>query len=464
MSQNSQNNPLSKSTESSVESVDGFINDDNSLSDAENNNPLQIPFTNNISFPSHKRAVTSIAIENGGSRFFTGGYDSYIHLYDFGGMDSTFQSFRTIEPTEGSAIHSIQFAPSGDLVLVSTAHLQIKLFDRNGYLKSGTKKGDMYIVDLKKTFGHVGVVTDAHFHPIIKDEFLSSSVDGTLRLWDVNMMEKTQKNVVKLYSLKREEVNCCSYNRTGDLIAGGITNRVVIHDKRTAMMKPICNIKTQDNVIHNTISWLENDQQLVIRDDQQLRLFDTRMERDLCVNNVTCPTIYSKAIISPDNRFICCCSTDSILFYNSTTFQLATNIPFENGTSICWNDKINQIFVGDNDGNVHIYFDEELSQKGCLMVKDKIHKEKDNIYEHQEKGKEKNTELNRLNYKPVLTPQEEEQMLGHLQHLQDFNMENPRDALLKYASENQTLFKKENNLQEIIHDEDDDEYKVKRKK
>lgn len=52
----------------------------------------------------------------------------------------------------------------------------------------------MYIRDLKNTKGHISGLTCGEWHPRTKDTILTSSEDGSLRIWDVNDF-KTQKQV-----------------------------------------------------------------------------------------------------------------------------------------------------------------------------------------------------------------------------------------------------------------------------
>lgn len=55
-------------------------------------------------------------------------------------------------------------------------------------------KGDMYIRDLKNTKGHISGLTWGEWHPKTKETILTSSEDGSLRIWDVNDF-KSQKQV-----------------------------------------------------------------------------------------------------------------------------------------------------------------------------------------------------------------------------------------------------------------------------
>lgn len=52
----------------------------------------------------------------------------------------------------------------------------------------------MYIRDLKNTKGHISGLTGGEWNPKSKESILTSSEDGSLRLWDVNDF-KSQKQV-----------------------------------------------------------------------------------------------------------------------------------------------------------------------------------------------------------------------------------------------------------------------------
>lgn len=76
--------------------------------------------------------------------------------------------------------------------MVDSSLLQI--YDRDGLTLGEYVKGDMYIRDLKNTKGHISGLTCGEWHPREKQTILTSSEDGSLRIWDVNDF-KTQKQV-----------------------------------------------------------------------------------------------------------------------------------------------------------------------------------------------------------------------------------------------------------------------------
>ena len=48
--------------------------------------------------------VSALAMDPSGARVVTGGYDYDVRLWDFAGMDSSLQSFRTIRPCERQVV------------------------------------------------------------------------------------------------------------------------------------------------------------------------------------------------------------------------------------------------------------------------------------------------------------------------------------------------------------------------
>jgi len=55
----------------------------------------------------------------------------------------------------------------------------------------------MYIRDLKNTKGHISGLTGGEWNPKSKETILTSSEDGSIRLWDVSDF-KSQKQVFYL--------------------------------------------------------------------------------------------------------------------------------------------------------------------------------------------------------------------------------------------------------------------------
>ena len=111
---------------------------------------------------------------------------------------------------------------AGDAFLVATGSSQIKVYDRDGKERGVSLAGDMYIRDLRNTKGHISPCTHAQWHPTDRYTGMTSSEDGSIRVWDTwNVLQKT---VIKPQLVKpgRIAVTACAYNHDGGLIGGGM--------------------------------------------------------------------------------------------------------------------------------------------------------------------------------------------------------------------------------------------------
>lgn len=160
-----------------------------------------------------------------GSRVLTGGYDYSVRMYDFQGMNAQLRSFRQIEPSEGHQLRALSWSPTADQFIAVTGSATAKIYDRDGFTQGEFVKGDMYIRDLKNTKGHISGLTGGHWHPKERQTALTSSEDGSLRIWDVTNF-KTQKQVVKpkLARPGRVSVTACAWGLNGNCVAGGLAD------------------------------------------------------------------------------------------------------------------------------------------------------------------------------------------------------------------------------------------------
>ncbi|KAF9610661.1 hypothetical protein IFM89_023917 [Coptis chinensis] len=170
-----------------------------------------------------RKVVSAFAIDHSGSRVLSGSYDYTVRMYDFQGMNSKLASFRQLEPSEGHQVRSLSWSPTADRFLCVTGSAQAKIYDRDGLTLGEYVKGDMYIRDLKNTKGHISGLTCGEWHPREKQTILTSSEDGSLRIWDVNDF-KSQKQVIKpkLARPGRVPVTTCAWDHEGKRIAGGM--------------------------------------------------------------------------------------------------------------------------------------------------------------------------------------------------------------------------------------------------
>lgn len=79
------------------------------------------------------------------------------------------------------------------MLILSFFFWNFQIYDRDGLTLGEFMKGDMYIRDLKNTKGHICGLTCGEWHPRNKETVLTSSEDGSLRIWDVNnFLSQTQ--------------------------------------------------------------------------------------------------------------------------------------------------------------------------------------------------------------------------------------------------------------------------------
>lgn len=83
----------------------------------------------------------------------------------------------------------------------------LQIYDRDGLTLGEFVKGDMYIRDLKNTKGHISGLTCGEWHPRTKETILTSSEDGSLRIWDVNNFNSQKQVRVP------DSFDCCIHNK-----------------------------------------------------------------------------------------------------------------------------------------------------------------------------------------------------------------------------------------------------------
>ena len=66
------------------------------------------------------------------------------------------------------------------------------------------------------------MLNDGCWHPKLKQEFITCSIDGSIRLWDVGDGKK-HKNIIKPRNAqgKKAEPTTCTYSRDGNMVACG---------------------------------------------------------------------------------------------------------------------------------------------------------------------------------------------------------------------------------------------------
>ncbi|KAJ0970401.1 hypothetical protein J5N97_023278 [Dioscorea zingiberensis] len=347
----------------------------------------KIPLSNEIVLKGHTKVVSALAIDHSGSRVLTGSYDYTVRMYDFQGMNSKLQSFRQLEPSEGHQVRSLSWSPTADRFLCVTGSAQAKIYDRDGLTLGEFIKGDMYIRDLKNTKGHISGLSGGEWSPKSKDEILTSSEDGSLRIWDVNEF-KTQKQVIKpkLARPARVPVTSCAWDHDGKHIVGGIGDGSI----QIWSIKPGWGSRPDiyvDRGHDDDITGLKfsvDGLLLLSRSlDGTLKVWDLRQMKNPLKVFEDLPNHYAQtnAAFSPDEQLIFTgtsiekegTSGGMLCFFDRRKLELVSRVGISSQYSVvrcAWHPKINQVFatVGDKkEGGTHILYDPSISMRGALV-------------------------------------------------------------------------------------------------
>lgn len=352
----------------------------------------KIPSSHEVEMLHGTKAITALAIDSSGARLVSGSIDYELCFWDFAGMDKSMKSFRKIQPCENHPIRCVQYSLTGEYILLVSGSSQAKIIDRDGYEKMECVKGDQYITDMSKTKGHVGGLTSGCWHPTKREEFLTSSLDSTLRLWFYR--HKEQKQVIKTRAqggLKTIPTSC-TFNRDGTLIAAGCQDgSIQMWDTRKMFVNTTHCIRDAhqkgSEISSITFSHIGDLFATRCSGDETMKLWDMRTLKKP-VN--TFNDLYSRydttdVTFSPDDSLIVTGESlmknkeaANLYFFDTKTFECVNKIPVTGSHVIktIWHPKLNQIFVGCGNGVIKGYYDEKRSMRGAKLCVVKTYRKK----------------------------------------------------------------------------------------
>ncbi|GMH67279.1 hypothetical protein TL16_g04639 [Triparma laevis f. inornata] len=359
---------------------------------------LNIPISHEVVINSGERVVSSVASDPSGGRFVAGSFDYNFRMYDFGGMDQSHKAFRDVTADDGNPVISLSYSPSGDKFICASSSAQPKIFSRDGKEIVHFVKGDVYITDVTNTKGHTAAVTGCQWHPKDKNVVMTSSLDGSVRLWKLDgktlfgrlisaevLRVKNQRGV-------RCGCSCASFDREGKWIVHGTKEGgVVLFEVTNFRNRPtgIC-WDAHSGTVTN-ISFSNDNKMFASRgEDGNVCIFDFekmkganggKVKCEYKIENVETGYEMSNCCFSPDNKLLCVGSNvrpnseeSSFLKFlwakGAEGGNLAAEVAVSKGVSVvnvAWPNKLNQIICGLSNGEVKVYYDPMVSNKGAML-------------------------------------------------------------------------------------------------
>ncbi|CDO72430.1 hypothetical protein BN946_scf184977.g130 [Trametes cinnabarina] len=348
---------------------------------------LQFPISHELILKDHTKVVSALTMDPSGARIVSGSHDYDCKLWDFGGMDWRCKPFKTWEPAGSYYIHDVKFSNDGQQFLVVSGTTQAKLYDRDGEELATYIKGDPYIRDMKNTSGHVAELTACAWHPKDPQTFITSSVDSTIRIWDVEDKRK-QKTVIVVKSKERgarTKVNACAYSPDGSLIGGACQDGALhMWQTKSNFVRPSMSIEgahAKGTETGSLVYSVDGRTVLTRGGDDTVKLWDLRSFKKPIVARPGLATLYpqTNAIFSPDHGYIVTGAGATVkggkghlLFLNKDTLETVKDLEVESTpVKVYWHSKINQILTGLSSGQICVLYSPDMSVNGAKLVLNK---------------------------------------------------------------------------------------------
>ncbi|EMR08550.2 hypothetical protein PNEG_03031 [Pneumocystis murina B123] len=359
-------------------------------SDSESNYEEEeddFPISHEIVLKDHTKPISALSLDPSGTRIVSGSYDSNIKMWDFSGMSSTLNPFRTLEVVESQHVHYLEWNTTGDALLFISANSQAKILDREGEEISECVKGDPYLRDLKHTSGHISELTSGCWNPVSYERFMTSSVDSTVRLWNMNQPRKNEHIIVHKSKTpgKRMKVYSSTYSHDATFIATADNEGTLsLWAAKGPFHRPMGGtiLNAHEKETHTScISFLPSGNLMVTRGgDHTVKLWDIRKFKEpLSIRNQI-ENNYPETNIafSPNGEYILTGSSivtttkdiGKLVILKTHNLEIVKELSIHNSAVIrtLWHTKINQILAGTANAAIHVLYSPKSSIKGAKLV------------------------------------------------------------------------------------------------
>ncbi|CAO1621765.1 unnamed protein product [Sympodiomycopsis kandeliae] len=378
-----------KAAAATSDSEDDDDDDDDSDDEPGPSPPKSLlPIDSHVELGEHAKSVSALSIDSSGARIATGSYDYDVRLWDFGGMTSSFKPFKNISESFGSYwIHDLSWSDNGEHLLAVSGTSQAKLFDRNGNLLTTFKKGDVYLRDMKQTSGHVSEITSCSWKS--RQEFITTSADSTIRLWDPEnpLKQNTVINVKSKERGTRTKVTSHALSSDHRMLAAGCQDGC-LHLWSTSGTYSSPNSSIQSAHIKgndvSSVQFSRDAKYLISRGteaDDTVKLWDVRQFKKPVAEQSGLHTGYAQTsvIYSPDEEQVLTGTSDGTIEVLSSrdlshiqTVSLPSSSPKKPSViRLAWHSRINQLFATTSTGSTLIYYSPTRSIRGALLCTNK---------------------------------------------------------------------------------------------
>ncbi|OJT12578.1 WD repeat-containing protein 70 [Trametes pubescens] len=345
------------------------------------------PISHELILKDHTKVVSALTMDPSGARVLSGSHDYDCKLWDFGGMDWRCKPFKTWEPAGSYYVHDLKFSNDGQQFLAISGTTQAKLYDRDGEELGTYVKGDPYIRDMKNTSGHVAELTACAWHPRDPQTFITSSLDSTIRIWDVEDRRK-QKTVIVVKSKERgarTKVHACAYSPDGGLIGGACMDGALhMWQTKSNFVRPSLSIEgahAKGTETGSVVFSVDGRTVLTRGGDDTVKLWDLRSFKKPLVTRTGLATLYpqTNAIFSPDNKYVVTGAGASskgarghLLFMQKDTLETVKDLEVESTpVKVFWHSKINQVLTGLSNGQICVLYSPDMSANGAKLLLNK---------------------------------------------------------------------------------------------
>ena len=119
-----------------------------------------MPISHQVVLDSHEKSVQALSINREGSKMVSGGLDYRMKIWDFTTMNRNLKPFKDFKPFDGHPVRTLSFNPNGTHFLCCCGNNQAKIYNSEGVRKKTTIRGDMCLLDMANTKGHVASIND----------------------------------------------------------------------------------------------------------------------------------------------------------------------------------------------------------------------------------------------------------------------------------------------------------------